>query len=578
MTRYRNLALLLSLAAAVLLVLAAPRAAAQDGTPGEPQPPGDLSFSLPFAGPPGPTTWLYEQHYGNTTSAYNYGSQWYMYGQGMHFGVDLEAPCGTPVLAIADGVVALIDAKGFGSGPHNALIDHPGTGYASLYGHLMEVPLVRRGQVVRRGEQIGVSGDPDLTCVSRPHLHLEIRSADYQTLYNPLLFIDQNWHMLASIGPVYNAFQQDLDTPYRWMRLEDQPEIHIGGLPLNNYTRPWPPKIELRAPVNPPPYRHLNPLPDDVSVTLTTVNEDAWNINSWWIPGDLDAVYMINAVPGQQTGVFRQSLDGSQRTYIESAPPTQYAPNGLATARYLGGGTMQVMRLDNSAVWQVYLDGYWPAISPDGTRLLWEVLSGEILPGQEGPTVAVWVCNLDGSLSRRVQRLGSGWSMWLDAHRLLLVKPVAYSADMQLYILDIDALQPAPVMLGQFNYPRGIKVAPGGKWIAYYTPFQANPGSSGVYVVRTQPGAEPRKLNFFGAYEWRDDRSLYTLSYDGSQDAHALGYIDVEQGEHRLLTDPDDLPIRVANGDWHVSPDGERIIFVDPDDYALHLLTIDPGE
>ena len=216
-----------------LLALALPLARAQDDPTAEPAP-DPPPFSLPFADPPGPSTWVYEQHYGNTTSAFNYGRQWYFAGQGMHFGLDLEAVCGTPVLAIADGVVTSVDAEGFGAGPHSLVMEHPGTGLVSLYGHLLERPALERGQTVERGQQIGLSGDPDLSCESRPHLHLEIRETGYQVALNPLPFFDVNWHMIASMGPFTNQFQQDIDRPYRWMRFEDQPEIRFGGEYLNN--------------------------------------------------------------------------------------------------------------------------------------------------------------------------------------------------------------------------------------------------------------------------------------------------------------------------------------------------------
>jgi len=33
------------------------------------------------------------------------------------------------------------------------------------------------GEPVKRGQIIALTGDPDETCTSRPHLHLEIRTA-----------------------------------------------------------------------------------------------------------------------------------------------------------------------------------------------------------------------------------------------------------------------------------------------------------------------------------------------------------------------------------------------------------------
>jgi murein DD-endopeptidase MepM/ murein hydrolase activator NlpD len=533
-------------------------------------------FSLPFTDPPGPNTWLYNQHYGNTTQSFNFGDVWYQFGQGMHFGVDFEAPCGTPVHAIADGVVVVVDASGFGAGPHNLVLDHPGTGYTSLYGHLLEPPALTRGQEVKRGEQIGLSGDPDGSCGSRPHLHLEIRSSDFQTAYDPVPFFDVNWHMLISIGPNNTGFQQDLDTPHRWMKIEDQPDIHFSGDILNDYLHPWPPRLEVRAPVNSPLDRHLDPPPENAEITRTAVSVNAWNIGAWWNPRDLDAVYLIDAVPGQPTGVFRQPLDGSPRQYVQPAPPDLFSPDGTITVERTPDAYIHITRLTDGMAWQVETGGYYPAVSPDNTRLLWEIVYGDIVPGTSTPPVAMMVSNIDGSLVRRVYTQSGGYSLWLDAHRLLIVKRPPFTAASELYILDIDDPEMIPEPLGVYPFLHGLKVAPGGGMIAFFLPFQDNPDDSGVYVQRTEPGSTPHKLAFFGAYQWRDDSSLYTLSYDIHADAHALGVVDVTTGDLRWLTDPADLPIRVANGEWSVSPDGTRIIYVDPSDYGMYLLTIPP--
>lgn len=199
----------------------------------------DRPFILPFAGEPGPSTWLFIQAYGNTTFAYRYRNSVYYGGQGIHFGIDLAAPCGTEILAIGDGVVYSVDSW-HGAGPHNLLINHA-NGYASLYGHLLVRAGVRSGQVVKAGEVIGLSGDPDRTCNSRPHLHLEIRDSEtHAQAYNPIILIMADWERIAQYGGQPIEFQQASEDTQRWTDLYDQPETQFGYPLLNRYEKSWP--------------------------------------------------------------------------------------------------------------------------------------------------------------------------------------------------------------------------------------------------------------------------------------------------------------------------------------------------
>jgi murein DD-endopeptidase MepM/ murein hydrolase activator NlpD len=195
-------------------------------------------LQLPFNTPPGPSTWYVIQWYGNTQTAYYYRSQWYRGGQGLHFGIDFSTRCGTEIVAVGDGIVIGFDELKYGSGPHNLLILH-GDDTVSLYGHLLEPPLVALYDEVKQGQVIGLSGDPDLTCTSRPHLHLEIRDRGSYHAYNPIRFIDADWDSLALFGPV--GFERDLDNPRQWMTPLDQPNTAFGEPLLNNFANPWPP-------------------------------------------------------------------------------------------------------------------------------------------------------------------------------------------------------------------------------------------------------------------------------------------------------------------------------------------------
>ncbi len=88
-----------------------------------------------------------------------------------HLGIDYPAPTGTPVMASADGVVALAGwTKGFG----NTVRLRHANGYETMYGHLSRVR-VRPGQRVGQGDTIGAVGSTGLS--TGPHL-------DYRMLRN----------------------------------------------------------------------------------------------------------------------------------------------------------------------------------------------------------------------------------------------------------------------------------------------------------------------------------------------------------------------------------------------------------
>lgn len=204
-----------------------------------PVPAQDKPFGPPFAEPPGLGTWFLSQPYGNSVYAYFERGGIYRSGQGLHMGVDFAAACGTPVVAIGDGVVLHVDGPG-GAGPHNMMIDHE-NGYVSFYGHLMERPRLAVGQRVARGEAIALSGDMYGTCHDSPHLHLEIRDRGLNRLFNPVDFVDLDWHSLSLMGGSPMPFERDLAAPRRWQSLDAQPEITIGGPLLNDYVNAWPP-------------------------------------------------------------------------------------------------------------------------------------------------------------------------------------------------------------------------------------------------------------------------------------------------------------------------------------------------
>ncbi len=90
-------------------------------------------------------------------------------GQKIHRGVDIRAPRGTPVRAVAPGRVVHSDwLRGYGN---LVIVDHGG-GYYTLMAH-MDRTEVSNGQEVVAGEVVGLVGDSGL--LEGSHLYFEIR-------------------------------------------------------------------------------------------------------------------------------------------------------------------------------------------------------------------------------------------------------------------------------------------------------------------------------------------------------------------------------------------------------------------
>jgi murein DD-endopeptidase MepM/ murein hydrolase activator NlpD len=92
-----------------------------------------------------------------------------------HQGVDWNPGRGTPIVAMADGVVSKVVTSGSTLGVY-LIIDHVVNGQAisSVYGHMENGSLTLRvGDEVRVGDQVGTVGSTGVT--TAPHLHFELR-------------------------------------------------------------------------------------------------------------------------------------------------------------------------------------------------------------------------------------------------------------------------------------------------------------------------------------------------------------------------------------------------------------------
>jgi len=111
----------------------------------------------------------------------------------MHNGIDIVANVGSKVYATGNGKVIFAGYKR--TTGYTIEIDH-GFGYRTNYFHLSKLK-VRRGQKVKRGELIGLSGRTGTLC-NGPHLHYEVRHDGIPL--NPRKFIFDNVNLFDYVS------------------------------------------------------------------------------------------------------------------------------------------------------------------------------------------------------------------------------------------------------------------------------------------------------------------------------------------------------------------------------------------
>lgn len=137
-----------------------------------------------------------------------------------HKGMDFAAPAGTPISAVADGIVTFAGRYPLSRSAAwwrfgNVVVINHADRFLTIYGHCDTVD-VKQGQVVRQGDQIATVGSTGWS--TNPHLHYEVRAdlsggTDFQPFDPRIYILNHQWNneekelMRSRSSPEY----EDLD-------------------------------------------------------------------------------------------------------------------------------------------------------------------------------------------------------------------------------------------------------------------------------------------------------------------------------------------------------------------------------
>ncbi len=260
-----------------------------------------------------------------------------------------------------------------------------------------------------------------------------------------------------------------------------------------------------------------------------------------------------------------------------------YSPD-FSAAAYPDGEMALVERLDTGQRWKLDTGGNPPALSPDNSRLIWQDTAD--YGAYDARRTDVWLADLkDDELLRSELVLtvygGSAVAWFPDNQRLLISARPSLTIEQRILsvfslndysMIDHPMIDHPMIEIARADRMAGITLSPSGTWVAFFVSFSTNKDEDGIWIARTD-GAARHKLDLFGSYQWRDDGRLLLIPMEPGQPSNVVCQVDAASGKIAYLTDPSITPFKIAGGDWRVSPDGGKMVFVNAQDKALWLLT-----
>lgn len=315
-----------------------------------------------------------------------------------------------------------------------------------------------------------------------------------------------------------------------------------------------------------------NSLSEQKLPIMRQLTRDGCCVNPFWSADSARVLFIDRPSQDAPAGIWAVDLQGNEPKFVTDRLGI-FSHKQLLRAFPLEGQTL-IEDLTNDQRWVIPNGGREIVFSTDDNQVAWT--TGRTQPPFDTAERQVWIGNVDGSAPRQVfSAYSAGVISWFPNGHLLVSgrKPPPESLQTYWKLSPPDDSQGNWEALELASGPRlrGASVSPGGDWLAYTSVFSGDPALDGVWLLNLN-SLDRYKLNLFGAYRWQDANHLLMIPLDPNQTAHHILQIQANSQTIQQLTLPGVQPFKVSNGDWSVSPDGKKVVFVSAWDGNIWLI------
>lgn len=289
----------------------------------------------------------------------------------------------------------------------------------------------------------------------------------------------------------------------------------------------------------------------------------------FWLDGRV--TFLDRPSPDAPVGFYAVPPAGGEPVLVESRLGTFH--NGGAFFSYPDDGRTIVERRSDGQQWVLYNEGQPVLLSPDGTKVAW--MKREWAGSVEERYTQFWWSVLGERPNFATGILGGGLIEWMADGRWLGAGRLRHGAiDGVLFTYQPETKERLDLFTA--SWFRGVVASPDGRWVIFLVGQDPQPERNGLWLARTD-GSELRKLDWFGAYAWRDAEHLFYLPFEPGAASQAVWLYDVATNSSRRLTDPVQTPLKIAQGNFFFTPDGRALVYVSAEDNNLWMVPLPEG-